>query len=194
MNKTAVIHVIQWRYRRGLPLDYASVMLDDEPLANTATRIFGLWANALLAAGIDPNTYEEIEPVKVDSPKPEWTRERVSGILRRGLAQGIPVSALLHTMPGGFRLAVTEYFGDADAIYETFGVEKPSKKENLQCRLQEIREAKGLSKSELGRRVGVSDLQIRRYETGEQIPRLSIAIRISEALGVSVNHIWHTSQ
>lgn len=53
-SKTAVTHIILWRQRRGLPLNYTAVVEDDEPLTGAALRLFGTWDGALKSAQIDP--------------------------------------------------------------------------------------------------------------------------------------------
>lgn len=52
-------------------------------------------------------------------------------------------------------------------------------------RLREVREQRGLSQSELARRVGVSQRAISSYENGERTPAGDILVRISHVLGVS---------
>lgn len=46
-----VIHEIQQRYRKNLPLA-SIVFVQDPPLAGAATRLFGNWKAAVVAAGI----------------------------------------------------------------------------------------------------------------------------------------------
>ena len=55
--------------------------------------------------------------------------------------------------------------------------------------IRRLREDLGLSQSELARNAGVHLRQIRRYESGEQQPVLPVAVRLADALGVSVNEL-----
>jgi transcriptional regulator with XRE-family HTH domain len=47
----------------------------------------------------------------------------------------------------------------------------------------------GLTQTELARRVGVHVRQIRRYERGEQQPVLSVAVKLAQALDLSVDEL-----
>lgn len=50
-------------------------------------------------------------------------------------------------------------------------------------RIRELRQAKGLSQRDLGRRVGTSQQQIQRLEAGVQAARIDMAFRIAKVLG-----------
>lgn len=56
-------------------------------------------------------------------------------------------------------------------------------------RIQNVREAAGVSRRELARQVGVSSRQILRYEDGEQAPTLPVAARIADALGCTIDDL-----
>lgn len=55
-------------------------------------------------------------------------------------------------------------------------------------RIAEARNAKGWSQGELAKRVGTSQQQIARYESGDNDVKTSVLIKLSAALGVSINY------
>ena len=55
--------------------------------------------------------------------------------------------------------------------------------------IRRLRQDLGLSQAELARTAGVHLRQIRRYEAGEQQPVLPVAVRLADALGVTVNQL-----
>lgn len=57
-------------------------------------------------------------------------------------------------------------------------------------RIKNLRESKHYSQEKLGELVGVSASTISMYEIGERIPRDELKIKISRALGKSVNYIF----
>jgi transcriptional regulator with XRE-family HTH domain len=55
--------------------------------------------------------------------------------------------------------------------------------------IRRLRQDLGFSQAELARAAGVHLRQIRRYESGEQQPVLPVAVRLADALGVTVNQL-----
>jgi transcriptional regulator with XRE-family HTH domain len=55
--------------------------------------------------------------------------------------------------------------------------------------IKEKREEQGLSQAALARMVGVESRQIRRYEAGDSHPTLPVAVKIAQALGISVDEL-----
>ena len=53
--------------------------------------------------------------------------------------------------------------------------------------LKEFREKKGLSQTELAKRVGLKQTIISQYENGSRRPNLSIAKRLADALEISLD-------
>ncbi|MCQ2505750.1 MAG: helix-turn-helix domain-containing protein [Lachnospiraceae bacterium] len=60
----------------------------------------------------------------------------------------------------------------------------------VKSNFKEKRIKAGLRQEDLARLAGCDAHSISRYETGERVPCLEIAIRISEALKTSVNEIF----
>jgi transcriptional regulator with XRE-family HTH domain len=56
-------------------------------------------------------------------------------------------------------------------------------------RLRELREARQLTQKELADRIGVSDQQIYRYETGKSDPTAEVLARIAKELEVSADFL-----
>ncbi len=52
-------------------------------------------------------------------------------------------------------------------------------------RIREIREAKGLTQSELGKAVGLNADRIQKYENGFRTPKIELLLKIADALGVN---------
>lgn len=56
-------------------------------------------------------------------------------------------------------------------------------------RIAQLREEKGLSQKELADAIGVNQSTVHRYETGEYIPRLRIAMRMIAVLDCTMDDI-----
>lgn len=56
-------------------------------------------------------------------------------------------------------------------------------------RVRQAREAQGLSKSELGRRIGVRHVQIIDYENGKKTPSVEHLVALATVLEVSVDYL-----
>ena len=56
--------------------------------------------------------------------------------------------------------------------------------------LKQLRAKKGLSQTELGHKTGLKQTTISQYENGSRKPSLSIAKRLSDALGVTIDDIF----
>ncbi len=57
-------------------------------------------------------------------------------------------------------------------------------------KLKELRVSKNFSQSELAEKIGVTQQQLSSYESGENFPRMPIALKLSEHLGVTINEIF----
>lgn len=55
--------------------------------------------------------------------------------------------------------------------------------------IKKIRLLAGMSQEQLASAAGVSRISIVRYESGERIPDLDVAVRIANALGVKVEDL-----
>ncbi|MCA1993220.1 MAG: helix-turn-helix transcriptional regulator [Coleofasciculus sp. S288] len=55
--------------------------------------------------------------------------------------------------------------------------------------LRLLREAAELTRSELGRRIGVSERQIYDWENGIKLPRIDRAVALARELGVSIQTV-----
>lgn len=53
--------------------------------------------------------------------------------------------------------------------------------------LKELREEKGLSQTELAKRVNLKQTTISQYESGSRRPNLQMAKKLSDALGISLD-------
>lgn len=60
---------------------------------------------------------------------------------------------------------------------------------DFSTRLKELRKAKKVSQTSLGKEIGVTLKQIQRYESGENEPTLSILLRLSDFFDVSVDYL-----
>ncbi|MFR4440229.1 MAG: helix-turn-helix domain-containing protein [Hungatella sp.] len=57
---------------------------------------------------------------------------------------------------------------------------------NISESLRKIRQEKNISQAELAKKAGLSEISIRKYESGERIPKFENILRISEALDIPV--------
>ncbi|WP_309244142.1 S24 family peptidase [Paenibacillus sp. GbtcB18] len=60
---------------------------------------------------------------------------------------------------------------------------------NFSINLRKLREDKGISKAELARRVGVSDVTVGYWETGKTEPRMGKVEMVADVLGVTVDEL-----
>jgi transcriptional regulator with XRE-family HTH domain len=58
---------------------------------------------------------------------------------------------------------------------------------SLRSNLRDLRELRGLTQSEMGARSGISPAAISHFETGQRVPSLDSLVKLSDALGVSVD-------
>lgn len=56
--------------------------------------------------------------------------------------------------------------------------------------LKKSRESFGISQIKIAKEVGISEVCYQRYESGERIPRVDVAIKIAEALHSTVEHLF----
>lgn len=59
----------------------------------------------------------------------------------------------------------------------------------LGARIALLRLGIGLSRSELGRQLGISTYAVGMYETGQNIPSPALSIKIAQAFGVTVDYL-----
>lgn len=59
----------------------------------------------------------------------------------------------------------------------------------MSYRIEEARLAKGWSQQQLAEMAGTTQQAIQRYENGQREPKISIAVRIADALGVSLSYL-----
>lgn len=65
---------------------------------------------------------------------------------------------------------------------------------NFHENLRRIREAKGITKSELARRIDVSDVQIGYWESGKNEPRMGKVQQLADTLGVTMDELIFGSE
>lgn len=56
--------------------------------------------------------------------------------------------------------------------------------------LKELRKQKHLSQAELAKKVGVTQVSISKYESGDRCPDLLTAKKLADSLGVSLNNLF----
>lgn len=61
-------------------------------------------------------------------------------------------------------------------------------------RIKELRESKQMTQKELAERVGVSQVSIYMYESGETTPKALIVGKLASALGVSCDELINGSE
>ena len=57
-------------------------------------------------------------------------------------------------------------------------------------RLRELRKEQRLSAKELAEKVGTCPMTIYRYEKGERLPDIDVAMRLASALNVSIDELF----
>lgn len=56
--------------------------------------------------------------------------------------------------------------------------------------LKQLRRSKGLSRKELGEKIGLSEHAVRSYEQGTRSPNVEALFRMANALGVDINEAY----
>lgn len=56
--------------------------------------------------------------------------------------------------------------------------------------LKELRKQKHLSQTELAKKVGVTQVSISQYESGDRCPDLLTAKKLADSLGISLNSLF----
>jgi len=62
-----------------------------------------------------------------------------------------------------------------------------SPSQTFSANLQSLRELRGLTQAELGRRAGIAAASISHFETGQRAPSLESLVKLADALDVSVD-------
>jgi len=60
----------------------------------------------------------------------------------------------------------------------------------LECRLKEILDSRGMKQTFLAKKVGISNGTLSLIVRGKSVPTLPVALRIAEELGMKVEDIW----
>lgn len=60
----------------------------------------------------------------------------------------------------------------------------------IKCNIKEYREMLGWTQEQLAQKSGIGQSTISEAESGKHVPSLEVALRISEALEVSVNKLF----
>ena len=64
------------------------------------------------------------------------------------------------------------------------------KKDHFSEHWQHVRQSKGLSQGDLAKRAGLQPAAISHFETGERKPSFDNLIKLADALGVSMDHLF----
>jgi len=57
-------------------------------------------------------------------------------------------------------------------------------------RIKEIRESRGLTAFQIAERIGVRDVTVYRYESGDTIPSLPVAQKLADALDCTLDELF----
>lgn len=177
-DRDRVIEKIRSLHSDNVILSDSNVSMLASDLYGAASTHFGGWRQAIEAAGLD---YADIRHTK------EWTRSTIIEELQRISSYGLPISGAVSYR--GFQSALLREFGSFSAARAAANVKDEEREPVFNC-LESIRLKRGLSKSELGRRVNKSHTMIRHYESGTVTPSLHTAIEIAVALEVSVDELF----
>lgn len=69
---------------------------------------------------------------------------------------------------------------------KTLDESEKNRKKRVGQRIRRIREIKGISRAELGKRIGLNSDRLQKYENGAQMPRNEMIVKIADELGVNV--------
>ncbi len=143
-DRESVIEVILDRAVKNEPL--AVTKVSPRSLGGWGIRLFGSWADALRAAGLDPDRYVGVRSttilkdssVKVNHSQ-RWSRDRIASELRRRVHEGKPINmARLKIKNRSLHSAIRRYFENWDAALVHAGL---NPQEFRKCRSRHIRTA-----------------------------------------------------
>lgn len=121
----AVIAAILKRSAQGEPVYLCAVLRDDTGLCHAAKRIFGSWAGALTASGLDPE--EARNRYRKTTRSEAWYPAQVVGRIRTDAAAGLDMStAAVQRRQSSLVSQAVYYFGSWGAACEAAGLDYES--------------------------------------------------------------------
>lgn len=112
-----VLKAIRDLDRRGIALNYASVLKADGGLPQAASKLLGSWNEALCAAGFDPDA--------VRLSRRPWTRRQIIELIQSRAAEGLPISSY-RVEPQSAEIASRRLFGSWKQALRAASVPNPS--------------------------------------------------------------------
>ena len=76
------------------------------------------------------------------------------------------------------------------ALHEQMSVSNKKGDGDMNIKLRQMREQKGLTQSELAKRCSISNRAYQNYELGLRTPNVSVAIKIAQVLNTDVKNIF----
>lgn len=127
-SQERIIEAIKARHHNHLGLNAQAVALEDSRLIAAGRRLFGCWKNALLAAGIEPDS---VRPSVARRPRGTWSRDVVITEIKRHAIKTHQLNAYaMQQVDNPLMSAATYYFGSwADAL-RAAGIDAESVRRN----------------------------------------------------------------
>lgn len=167
-----IVERLQGLDQDGADLSRRTAEAWDPSFVTAATGVFGSWQSALEAAGVE----EQRRTVN-------WARDAILDALQD------PVMRAEGGQTGLRKAAIREFGSWPEALREA-GVEEEVPAEVV-CTARAVREAKTLTLEEVGERMGCSHRWVSMIELGQVMGlRISWALRMAQALGVSVEELF----
>jgi putative transcriptional regulator len=176
-----VLSILQSAHKANADLSDNTIAALNPALYSAIYTHFGNLSNALIAAGIDPDTTRRTTA---------WSRDKLIQYCRDVMDAGIRLRSLAK-IDSRIIHAAQDHFGSVSALWDALGLPpEPDEPPTSGERIRQRREELGLSKSELGRRVGVSHTAIRLFEQGQFTIRIDMAIKLARALDTTVEALF----
>lgn len=176
-----VVQEIQRAYALGADLSDNTVSALNGALYGAAATHFLGWAQALEAASINQNDVRRTS---------RWSRERLLSHFRSAIERGLSVPALINWDERTYKHNVYDHFDSFADFYKALGIEEVESERVDGTRLRQARAAACITQAELGARIGYSHRAIGLYESGQVVPSVPVAIRLAEALSVTVEDLF----
>jgi hypothetical protein len=122
----AVIERIRLLHQKGVDLRHGQIYSDNKKLVSAASRHFGSWKAAVIAAGVDYNLIREAAERSRTSKISKWSREKIiEGIKELAEAgESLAAASARSTRPSLFSAAISSrYFGSWRAAVTAAGVD-----------------------------------------------------------------------
>lgn len=140
-NKELIVKSILERHKKGKPLNYQSVVDDDEKLTGAARRHFGSWDEAMNSVGFSQDEYKNPQ-----GDREEWNKGKIISRTKKHMSDGKSLNPHeVQKYDNRLYSATTYHFGSWEKLMLHIGLDYDSIKKTVEwdeeSLIEEIKEA-----------------------------------------------------